>query len=163
MGHLHHHQKPGGRQTQGGFRGRCGRDHRPCQVGILFNGSVLTFDPCRWRLDCQDRIGIVTGYEIVYCSITDEMEVDKICAGRNLTQEIPRPYAEKANLTNLTPWTPYKVKMIRVIRDFSQVNSNQLCCAFSPWSSVPVLSVVMRRLAYLRKNLRACLPLRWCQ
>ena len=65
---------------------------------------------CRWRLDCQDRIGIVTGYEIVYCSIRDEMEVDKICAGRNLTQEIPRPDAEKANLTNLTPWTPYKVE-----------------------------------------------------
>ena len=114
LGDLHHHQKPGGRQTQGGFRGRCGRDHRPCQVGILFNGSVLTFDPCRWRLDCQDRIGIVTGYEIVYCSIRDEMDVDKICAGRNLTQEIPRADAEKANLTNLIPWTPYKVERLYI-------------------------------------------------
>ena len=73
----------------------------------------------------------MTGYEIVYCSIRDEMEVDKICAGRNLTQEIPRPDAEKANLTNLTPWTPYKVE-IRVIRDPSQESTNQLCCAFSP-------------------------------
>ena len=53
----------------------------------------------------------MTGYEIVYCSIRDETDVDdKICAGRNLTQEIP-PDAEKANLTNLTPWTPYKVEI----------------------------------------------------
>ena len=53
----------------------------------------------------------MTGYEIVYCSIRDEMDVDKICAGRNLTQEIPRPDAEKSNLTNLTPYTPYKVEL----------------------------------------------------
>ena len=73
-----------------------------------FNQPLI---PRRWRLDCQDRIGIVTGYEIVYCSIRDEMDVDKICAGRNLTQEIPRPDAEKSNLTNLTPYTPYKVEL----------------------------------------------------
>ena len=42
------------------------------------------------------------------------MDVDKICAGRNLTQEIPRPDAEKANLTNLIPWTPYKVERLYI-------------------------------------------------
>ena len=76
------------------------------------NPCIVTISLCRWRLDCQDRIGIVTGYEIVYCSIRDETDVDdKICAGRNLTQEIARPDAEKSNLTNLTPWTPYKVEI----------------------------------------------------
>ena len=75
------------------------------------NPCIVTIPLSRWRLDCQDRIGIVTGYEIVYCSIRDETDVDdKICAGRNLTQEIP-PDAEKSNLTNLTPWTPYKVEI----------------------------------------------------
>jgi len=81
---------------------------------VSVDGVGETTALVRWRLDCQDRIGIVTGYEIVYCSIRDEMDVDKICAGRNLTQEIARPDAEKANLTNLTPWTPYKI-MVRVI------------------------------------------------
>ena len=42
------------------------------------------------------------------------MDVDKICAGRNLTQEIPRADAEKANLTNLIPWTPYKVERLYI-------------------------------------------------
>ena len=79
---------------------------------LFFNQPLI---PRRWRLDCQDRIGIVTGYEIVYCSIRDEMDVDKICAGRNLTQEIPRPDAEKSNLTNLTPYTPYKVENLIII------------------------------------------------
>jgi len=81
---------------------------------VSVDGIGETTALVRWRLDCQDRIGIVTGYEIVYCSIRDEMDVDQICAGRNLTQEIPRPDADKANLTNLTPWTPYKI-MVRVI------------------------------------------------
>ena len=79
--------------------------------------------PCRWRLDCQDRIGIVTGYEIVYCSIRDEMDVDQICAGRNLTQEIPRPDADKANLTNLTPWTPYKVEIRNIFSNYPSQGS----------------------------------------
>merc|ERR1719507_1008128 len=81
---------------------------------VSVDGVGETTALVRWRLDCQDRIGIVTGYEIVYCSIRDETDVDKICAGRNLTQEIARPDADKANLTNLTPWTPYKI-MVRVI------------------------------------------------
>ena len=79
-------------------------------MGIVTNLVI----PCRWRHDCQDRIGMVTGYEIVYCSIRDEMDAHKICGGRNLTREIPRPDAEKAKLTNLTPWTLYKVE-IRII------------------------------------------------
>ena len=84
---------------------------RPSSGEIFLRHFNQPLIPRRWRLDCQDRIGIVTGYEIVYCSIRDEMDVDKICAGRNLTQEIARPDAEKANLTNLTPWTPYKVEI----------------------------------------------------
>ena len=63
----------------------------------------------RWRLDCQDRIGIVTGYEVVYCPINDESDVDKSCPSGNYTRKVELPDAEKTNLTEMVPWTPYKV------------------------------------------------------
>ena len=92
-------------------------------MGIVTNLVI----PCRWRHDCQDRIGMVTGYEIVYCSIKDEMDVHQICTGRNLTQEISRPEAEQANLTYLTPWTLYKVKMRIIFSNYpSQGSANHL-------------------------------------
>ena len=53
----------------------------------------------------------MTGYEVVYCPINDESDVDKSCPSGNYTRKVELPDAEKTNLTDMVPWTPYKVTL----------------------------------------------------
>lgn len=64
-----------------------------------------------WRLDCTDRVGIVTGYNISYCPIASadvEGFEDAECAGpeESLQREAT---AKRTSLPGLRPWTHYKV------------------------------------------------------
>ena len=62
----------------------------------------------RWRLDCSDRVGIVTGYKVVYCPIDEH---DECINGLQLEDQTSE---EHATITNLEPWTTYKVNRLKV-------------------------------------------------
>ncbi len=80
-------------------------------VGKLKTVSIDVADKdalkVRWRLDCSDRVGIVTGYKISYCEVQDPSE-SAPCFGREEQVEAA-PDAEKLWVTGLKPWTYYKV------------------------------------------------------
>ncbi len=61
----------------------------------------------RWRLDCSDRVGIVTGYKISYCPVGADNEAAD-CVGPE-EHVIAKPDDEKLWVTGLKPWTYYKV------------------------------------------------------
>ena len=61
----------------------------------------------RWRLDCTDRVGIVTGYRIEYCAVASEEDTAS-CLGRKEVREAG-PADEHVWLDELSPWTFYKV------------------------------------------------------
>ena len=61
----------------------------------------------RWRLDCTDRVGIVTGYRIEYCAIDSEEDTAD-CAGPQRRLDVG-PAEEQVWLRKLRPWTLYKV------------------------------------------------------
>ena len=68
----------------------------------------------RWRLDCSDRVGIVTGYNISYCAIADD-SAEGDCVGREMHQTTG-PDKEQLWITGLKPWTYYKVGVAVVTR-----------------------------------------------
>ena len=61
----------------------------------------------RWRLDCTDRVGIVTGYRIEYCAVDSEEDTAD-CVGPKGALDVG-PAAEQVWLHKLSPWTYYKV------------------------------------------------------
>lgn len=61
-----------------------------------------------WRLDCSDRVGIVTGYKISYCPVKSGDQPEACLDRQILTHEAP-PDAEHAWINDLDPWTVYKV------------------------------------------------------
>lgn len=61
----------------------------------------------RWRLDCTDRVGIVSGYKVMYCPI-QSYEDTADCIQPILVQETSE---DEAVITNLDPWTIYKVRI----------------------------------------------------
>lgn len=65
----------------------------------------------RWRLDCTDRVGIVSGYKVTYCPI-DSFEDTADCSSQILVQETTE---EKVEITNLEPYTIYKVRFKKQI------------------------------------------------
>ena len=60
----------------------------------------------RWRLDCSDRVGIVTGYKVVYCPIESHHDTSECINGKIYEQETSDAHA---TISNLDPWTIYKV------------------------------------------------------
>ena len=60
----------------------------------------------RWRLDCSDRVGIVTGYKVVYCPIESHHDTSECINGKIYEQETSEAHA---TISNLDPWTIYKV------------------------------------------------------
>lgn len=65
-----------------------------------------------WQLDCSDRVGIVTGYQVEYCPVASKDEKEK-CSTLKQTLNITGE-AVNARIENLTPWTWYKMG-VRVI------------------------------------------------
>ena len=61
----------------------------------------------RWRLDCSDRVGIVTGYRVYYCPI-DEPSDSAECLQPERSVDA-KPDKDVAWIRNLKPWTHYKV------------------------------------------------------
>ena len=62
----------------------------------------------RWRLDCTDRVGIVTGYRIAYCAIDSDKDTSDCREGSLQTEDVGA--AESHHwITGLKPWTHYKV------------------------------------------------------
>lgn len=62
----------------------------------------------RWRLDCSDRVGIVTGYRIKYCPLASPDDTAD-CVGRKELNITTGPDKDKVTITGLKPWTHYKV------------------------------------------------------
>jgi len=60
-----------------------------------------------WRLDCSDRVGIITGYRVTYCKL-DSPDETAICDGPELHKDTP-PDQESVWVDHLAPWTYYKV------------------------------------------------------
>lgn len=61
----------------------------------------------RWRLDCSDRVGIVTGYKISYCPTVSDVDTsDCLEEEKSILTEAD---ASTIWVPNLTPWTYYKV------------------------------------------------------
>jgi hypothetical protein len=81
-------------------------------VGKLKTVSIDVVDKRRirvsWRLDCSDRVGIVTGYKISYCPIESLDRAENCLENQILTHEAPAD-AEHAWIKDLEPWTTYKV------------------------------------------------------
>ncbi len=63
----------------------------------------------RWRLDCSDRVGIVTGYKISYCPISDHNPTSASPCVEEQSEVVTAPDVEKKWLEDLKPWTYYKV------------------------------------------------------
>ena len=70
-------------------------------VDLVKKNSMLL----RWRLDCSDRVGIVTGYAVSYCPIGSP-DASSECIGEKL---IWNTTEEEVTITELHPWTYYKV------------------------------------------------------
>ena len=62
----------------------------------------------RWRLDCSDRVGIVTGYKVVYCPIRSHDDTSECIGGKALAEETSDDHA---TISNLEPYTIYKVSV----------------------------------------------------
>ena len=71
-------------------------------VDVVKKDSMLV----RWRLDCTDRIGIVSGYKVVYCPIHSHDDTSECIDGKYLVEETSEDHAI---ISNLQPWTIYKV------------------------------------------------------
>ena len=65
----------------------------------------------RWRLDCSDRVGIVTGYRISFCAI-ESLDDTAECADEEQSV-IARPEEEAKVVEGLRPWTLYKVGYVK--------------------------------------------------
>ena len=73
-------------------------------VDVVTKDSMVV----RWRLDCTDRVGIVTGYKIAYCPLASKHNTEDCMDGKNYTLETSGS-EDHATITNLDPWTTYKV------------------------------------------------------
>ena len=62
----------------------------------------------RWRLDCSDRVGIVTGYKVSYCPIASDLDTADCINGEQFS-EVTGPAQEQVWINGLKPWTYYKV------------------------------------------------------
>ena len=84
-------------------------------VGKLKTVSVDVVDKrsmrVSWRLDCSDRVGIVTGYKISYCPVKSQDRPEACLENQILTHEAPAD-AEHAWINDLDPWTVYKVMIL---------------------------------------------------
>ena len=57
-----------------------------------------------WKLDCSDRIGVVTGYQAVFCKVKSAENHE--CIGNPSVEETTEDHL---TITNLEPFTFYKV------------------------------------------------------
>jgi len=65
-----------------------------------------------WRLDCSDRVGIVTGYRVEYCAL-DHLHSHNCTRGSTRVLEVG-PEEDSQEISGLEPWTYYKTG-VRVI------------------------------------------------
>ena len=69
-----------------------------------------------WHLDCSDRVGVVTGYQISYCAIPNDDTTSRCIANlegstKMLNLETTAD-SNQAWIENLEPWTFYKVSVL---------------------------------------------------
>lgn len=62
----------------------------------------------RWRLDCTDRVGIVTGYRVAFCAIKSDKDTADCMDGKQGSVEVG-PDTDHIWVEDLSPWTFYKV------------------------------------------------------
>ena len=67
----------------------------------------------RWRLDCSDRVGIVTGYRVIFCPIARDDQSAECISEKAFSIDT---IEEHATITDLEPWTLYKVRFKKYIR-----------------------------------------------
>ena len=69
-----------------------------------------------WDLDCSDRVGVVTGYEISYCAISSANASSPCLINskghNNMLHVETEPDKHEVWLTNLEPWTYYKASVL---------------------------------------------------
>ncbi|XP_054259785.1 cytokine receptor-like isoform X1 [Macrosteles quadrilineatus] len=83
---------------------------------IWINRVGPTFIEVGWKLECSDRIGVVTGFQIYYCPIVSPHNTKCKVEAKNTT--IAEGLAIRGNVTDLTPYTTYMV-MVAVITKHS--------------------------------------------
>ena len=80
-----------------------------------------------WHLDCSDRVGIVTGYQISYCAIENEDPSSKCISNSGKTNAMQNletaDDSNKAWISDLEPWTYYKVSVLVKTRGGSSKSS----------------------------------------
>ncbi|XP_071748942.1 cytokine receptor isoform X2 [Lepeophtheirus salmonis] len=69
----------------------------------------------RWRLDCSDRVGIVSGYKISYCAINSP-NPDAKCDNNSLKTAMADPDKSEFIVNDLDPYVYYKVGVSVVTR-----------------------------------------------
>jgi hypothetical protein len=69
-----------------------------------------------WHLDCSDRVGVVTGYQISYCAIPTEDTSSKCISNSGGTHDMlnleTADDSNQAWISDLEPWTFYKVSVL---------------------------------------------------
>lgn len=76
-----------------------------------------------WRLDCSERIGIVTGFNIYYCPVSVN-DTASPCIGSEKNKFVNGSHEEKSVIENLMPFTYYKVVVAAVTRAGEGEHSN---------------------------------------
>ncbi|GAB6023091.1 hypothetical protein CHUAL_007180 [Chamberlinius hualienensis] len=62
-----------------------------------------------WSLDCKERLGIISGFKIMYCIQTNSKEG---CHGPQMNKTIQGAESSKFTLQNLRPYTNYSVRVV---------------------------------------------------
>ena len=69
-----------------------------------------------WNLDCSDRVGVVTGYQISYCAIPSPDVSSSCISNSEMSHDMlnleTTPDSNRAWIPNLQPWTYYKVAVL---------------------------------------------------
>ncbi len=68
----------------------------------------------RWRQECSDRIGIVTGYKVSYCVVASKDDTAD-CVGGKEAHIFTKPEREQVWIQGLQPWTYYKVQTVTTL------------------------------------------------
>jgi len=100
----------------------------------------------RWYLQCLDRAGLITGYQVSYCSV-DENDPSATCATPMVVVNAVRE-ADQIWLEGLDPWTYYKVAIAMTSKDQKNEPSEWMVArtrATRPDTSVTDLSAALRR------------------
>ncbi|KAL4103291.1 hypothetical protein QTP88_018668 [Uroleucon formosanum] len=87
-----------------------------------------TFIGLRWNIDCADRTGLISEYQIFYCTVVSTK--NNVCNGFMFSKTISRKAAQKEGgfilITNLEPNTTYIVSITINTNDGKSIHSDPL-------------------------------------